>query len=135
MTYATQSDLVSRFGERELIEQTDRTTGTNVDAAVVDRELAYASATIDGYLASRYVLPLPEPLPDLLTGVCCDLARYALYTDAAPDIVRDRYRDALALLRDIATGALKLDAATPTAASSGEATVVSYEKLFSRGAR
>ena len=135
MPYAILADLVGRFGEGELIEQTDRTTGTNVDAAVGGRELAYASATIDGYLASRYVLPLPEPLPDLLTGVCCDLARYALTTDAAPGIVRDPYRDALARLRDIATGALKLDAATPTAASSGEATVVSYEKLFSRGAR
>lgn len=135
MTYATQADLITRFGSQELIEQTDRVNGAVVDAAVVDRELLYASATIDGYLASRYVLPLPLPVPDLLVGLCCDLARYALYTDAAPDMVRDRYKDAMARLRDISTGALKLDAATPSAAASGEATVVSYERLFARGAR
>ncbi|MBO3704268.1 MAG: DUF1320 domain-containing protein, partial [Candidatus Accumulibacter sp.] len=86
MSYATQPDLVARFGLQELIEQTDRVNAAVIDAAVVDRELAYASAVIDGYLAARYVLPLPT-VPDLLVGLCCDLVRYALYTDAAPDIV------------------------------------------------
>ena len=41
MPYATQADLVSRFGERELIEQTDRINGAVVDATVVARELDY----------------------------------------------------------------------------------------------
>jgi len=135
VTYATQSDLIARFSEQELAEQTDRVNGAVVDAAVVDRELLYASAAIDGYLAARYVLPLPSPVPDLLIGLCCDLARYALYTDAAPEQVRDRYKDALSRLRDIAAGALGLDAATRSAGSSGLVEVVSSERLFSRGAR
>ena len=134
MPYATLADLISRFGEQELIEQTDRVSGVNVDVAIVARELDYASAVIDGYLAARYALPLPA-VPDLLVGLCCDLVRYALYTDAAPDIVRDRYRDAAARLRDISTGAIKLDAATPSVASSGEVEMLSIPRLFSREAR
>lgn len=134
MPYATLADLISRFGEQELIDQTDRTTGANVDVSVVARELAYASAVIDGYLAARYVLPLPT-VPDLLVGLCCDLVRYALYTDAAPDIVRDRYKAAVASLRDISNGAIKLDAATPSAASSGLVEMVGSERLFSRAVR
>ncbi len=109
-------------------------SGVNVDVAIVARELDYASAVIDGYLAARYALPLPA-VPDLLVGLCCDLVRYALYTDAAPDIVRDRYRDAAARLRDISTGAIKLDAATPSVASSGEVEMLSSPRLFSREAR
>lgn len=135
MPYASQADLVSRFGEQELIEQTDRANAAVIDAAVLERELAYASATIDGYLAARYVLPLADPPPDLLVGLCCDLVRYALYTDAAPDIVRDRYKDAVARLRDIGSGLIKLDLATPAVASSGLVDVVTSERLFSREAR
>jgi len=132
MPYATQADLVSRFGEQELIDQTDRINGAVVDAAVVAREIAYASAVIDAYLASRYALPLPDPVPDLLVGLCCDLARYALYTDAAPETVRDRYKDAVARLRDIAAGAIKLDLATPSVASSGLVQIDTGARLFSR---
>lgn len=134
MSYATQPDLVARFGLQELIEQTDRVNAAVIDSAVVARELAYASAVIDGYLAARYVLPLPT-VPDLLVGLCCDLVRYALYTDAAPDIVRDRYKAAVASLRDISNGAIKLDAATPSAASSGLVEMVGSERLFSREVR
>jgi phage gp36-like protein len=134
MTYATQSDLVTRFGEQELIEQTDRLTGTNVDAAVVTQVLEDASSTIDGYLAGRYVLPLAS-VPPLLVGLCCDLARYALYTDAAPDIVRDRQKDAVSRLKDIAAGTVKLDLATAAVAHSGTVEMVTSERVFSRAAR
>ena len=106
MAYATLDDLVARFGEQELIDQTDRVSGTNVDAELVARVLDYASATIDPYLAGRYDLPLPS-VPALLVGLCCDMARYALYPDAAPEMVKDRYNNALRLLREIAAGTLQ----------------------------
>jgi len=80
------------------------------------------------------VLPLPT-VPDLLVGLCCDLVRYALYTDAAPEIVSKRQEAAIARLRDISTGKIKLDAATPSAASSGLVDLVVNPRLFSREAR
>lgn len=131
MPYATLDDLVTRFGEQELIDQTDRASGTNVDEVLVARVLDDAAATIDGYLAARHALPLPS-VPPLLVGLCCDLARYALYPDAAPAMVRDRYQNAQRVLREIANGTLQLGLATP--ASSGLAQVVSNPRLFARGA-
>ena len=133
MPYATLADLVARFGEQELIDQTDRLSGTNVDAAVVARVLDDASAIMSSYLAGRYALPMAT-VPALLVGLCCDLARYALYPDAAPDLVKERYQNALKLLARIADGTLKLGLSGPPA-QAGLSQVVSSSRLFSRDVR
>jgi len=109
MAYAVQADLEQRFGEAELVRLTDRAappTG-QVDAAVVTRAIADAEAEINGYLASRYTLPLGST-PEILKRLTCDLARYLLYDDVAPDQIRDRYKDAVALLKGIAEGKVSL---------------------------
>ncbi|HMW55132.1 DUF1320 domain-containing protein [Accumulibacter sp.] len=131
MAYAQLADLVTRFGEAELMAQTDRYSASQVDAAMVGRLLGDASAIIDGYLVARYALPM-VPVPDLLVGICCDLARYALYPDAAPDMVRERYQNAQRLLREIGSGALQLGVATPVA---GGVHAVGSPRLFGRGNR
>ncbi|KAK0349325.1 hypothetical protein LTR94_033593, partial [Friedmanniomyces endolithicus] len=66
MTYATQAMLVKRFGERQLVQLTDRgevPTG-QIDADLVAQELANTDAVINGYVGNRYRLPL-DPTPDL----------------------------------------------------------------------
>ena len=62
MSYAAQSNLIERFGEAMLVALTDRAavaTGA-VDAAVIARALIDTDAIIDGYLATRYLLPLSD---------------------------------------------------------------------------
>ncbi|MBV5296294.1 MAG: DUF1320 domain-containing protein [Curvibacter lanceolatus] len=107
MTYATQSDLVDRFGDTELIQRTNRTGGNTIDAVVLGRALADADAEIDGYLAARYQLPIATP-PALLVRLAADIARYHLYDDGLPDTVSKRYTDAVALLKRLATGEVQL---------------------------
>ena len=131
MAYAQLSDLVTRFGEAELIEQTDRYSACAVDVAVVERLLADASAMIDGYLIGRYSLPLAV-VPPLLVGLCCDLARYALYPDAVPDMVRERYQNAARLLRELGSGVLQLGVAAPVV---GGVQAVGTPRLFGRDNR
>ena len=72
MAYATLQDLISAFGERKLVQLTDRAEppADLVDAQVAAEALGYADNLIDGYLAARYVLrlveaqqPTPEPEP------------------------------------------------------------------------
>lgn len=132
--YAKASDLIARYGEDELVQLTDRDGSGGYDPATVGRALSDASALIDGYVAARYTLPLAET-PALLIGLCCDLARHALHADAAPEVVTDRRDQALARLRDISAGRLRLDATVPAAAPSGTVQMTSSERLFSRAAR
>ncbi|MDD2991117.1 MAG: DUF1320 domain-containing protein [Zoogloea sp.] len=138
MPYATLSEMTSRYGDAELVEQTDLTGSGVVNPVTVDRVLADASALIDGYLASRYSLPLVVT-PDLLVSLCCDLARCALYVDAAPDVVKARRDQAMTALRDIAAGRLRLNVgagADSMPAPSGLAVVVqSGRKVFGGGLR
>ena len=109
MTYATQQDMNDRFGAVELAQLTDRTNGTTVDAAVLARALADADAEIDAYLGTRYALPLTSQ-PPVLARLAADIARYRLFDDRTTEAVRQRYADAVKLLRDMSTGAVRLDA-------------------------
>jgi len=134
MVYATPDDLVARFGAAELLERTDLHGTGEFDAVTVGRALDDSAALIDGYLASRYPLPLAQ-VPALLVALCCDLARYALCADAAPDLVKDRRNDAIGQLRDIAAGRVRLAVGQPEAAApAGLAAVVRPgRKVFGGG--
>ena len=131
MTYATQADLETRFGTEELAQRTDRINGSVIDASVISRALADAEAEIDGYLAKRYQLPLPT-VPAVLGRIACDLARYYLYDDRVIEVVRKRYEDAVRLLKAMASGEVKLDAAEALepAVSGIAVTSRSPERIF-----
>ncbi len=107
MTYATLETMVERFGSDELTQRTDRAGTGEMDAQVMDRALADADAEVNGYLAVRYALPLVG-VPTALARVAADIARYRLYDDGVPETVRKRYEDAVALLKRIANGDVKL---------------------------
>lgn len=123
MPYTSRALLEDRFGLDELIQRTDKVapyTGSVVDC-VLDRAIADANAEIDGYVGARYALPLPDPVPPVLVPIACDIARYRLFDDSVPEIVRQRYEDAIARLKDIAAGRLSLgiDPAQAAAAQVG----------------
>ncbi|NVM78901.1 phage gp36-like protein [Duganella sp. SG902] len=107
--FATQDDMVRRFGMREVIQITDREMTGAIDPQVLQGGLADADAEISGYLASRYTLPLAAT-PLLLVGYACDIARYRLTgTDAVctPDI-ESRYNQAIKYLGQVASGSISL---------------------------
>jgi len=113
MPYATLSDLNARFGEQEITQVSDRTGEGMADAKVIETAILDASVEMDAYLGNCAVLPLATPYPALLVRLCCDLARYFLYKDKAPEAVRLAREDAISLLRRIASG----EAAFPGAAA------------------
>ena len=103
MAYATRQTLEDAFGALEIVQIADRDGDGEPDAEFVLSALARTDGLIDGYLAGRYVLPLAT-VPKVLNTVACDIARYFLYEDAAPERVRQAYDDALRWLRDVAAG-------------------------------
>ena len=123
--YATLTDLVDRFGARELTQLTVRTDpeATEPDEPTANKALDDATAEMDVYIGTQYALPLPS-VPTVLKGVCCDVARYRLYGDQASDEVRRRFEDAVSLLNKIAKGTVSLGfTATPEPAAAGVAFV------------
>ncbi len=139
MSYAVKADMVSRFGEGEVIALTDRVNLGVIDDVVLADALAEAAAEIDPYLAPRHKLPLAS-VPKIVTGFACDIARYRLCGSGVTltDDIRDRYKDAVRFFEKVAEGKrpLGLDAANAPAAPAN--TVQFAEQtghVFGRGDR
>lgn len=135
MTYATQQDLVDRFGSPELVELTNRgevATG-EIDATMVTAALVEADAEINSYLRKQVTTPL-DPVPDQVKRIGVDIARYRLYRDNAPDYVVRGYTDAIKWLARAAAGDVSLgDAAGPTEpATAGEVQFDAPCRTFTR---
>lgn len=112
MSYASQTDLVQRFTERELVQLTDRAdepTGA-IDATRIARALGEADNLINSHIGARYDLPLAST-PALLLDLACDIARFKLYDSGATEEVRSRYEDAIARLKSLSKGEAVLDVA------------------------
>ncbi len=133
MAYASLADLQSRFSESELIDLSDREQTGAINLDVIDQALADASAEIDGYLGGRYSLPLPS-VPDVLTRLCCDIARYLLYSERAPEQLQKRYDNAVGFLKALSKGDISLglpDSQQPDP-SANTAQITSAGTMFNR---
>lgn len=134
MIYAKASDMVDRFGERELTQLSDRDDTGEINTQVLTRAINDATAFVDGYLGRVYQLPLrgcAKPLtvpggvveyvvPPVLTRMVCDLARYYLFTDVLDEkheAVR-RQQSAVRDLKALAEGSTQLSC--PWGGTAGE---------------
>ena len=133
MPYATQQDIIDRYGDDALIVASDRDGDGLVDVDTVSKALADATADIDSYVARKYALPLPT-VPDVLVRICVDIAMYRLSPEpgVGTEDRRTRYDDAIAFLKDVAKGVagLGLEESPPT--SVGAVTVAGPSRVFSR---
>lgn len=132
MPYTTRQDLERRFGVSEITQLVDAEPDGSPPATL--RAIAEdVDAIVNGYLSGVYALPLCAPVPPLVLGIAADICRYRLWDDRAPKEVRQRYEDAMAMLKDIAKGAIKLPAApnvVPAAEYGGIIATTTRERTF-----
>ncbi|ALD03206.1 hypothetical protein AMQ28_13180 [Acinetobacter sp. TTH0-4] len=105
--YATEADLVARFGEEIGGLKVMVSNPTFVEDAIQD-----ATEEINGHIGDRYSLPLPN-VPSNLKRMACDIARYRLYFQQPTDEVRKRYEDAVAFLKRVADNKAHLQIQLP----------------------
>lgn len=131
--YCTQADIVARFGEAELKQLTDRTGTNTIDSTAVEAAIADAAAEIDGYIATRYTLPLIV-VPAIIKRIAVDVALYQLFMArrmGATEEVRYRYTDARKLLENIAAGKVSLGVPSPLQ-SENDIVMTSAPSVWSR---
>lgn len=105
--YATEPDLVARFGEEISGLKLMVSNPTFVDDAIQD-----ATEEINGHIGGRYPLPLLN-VPSNLKRMACDIARYRLYFQQPTEEVRHRYEDAIAFLKRVADNKAHLQIQLP----------------------
>lgn len=111
--YATVEQLIARFEAADDPELSQLTGGGSglLDEARLATALEEASGQMDLYIGTRNALPLGAVAAahaQELARICCDIARYRLWSDAASEEVRRRYEDAVRILEQIAKGTLVL---------------------------
>lgn len=132
--YAALSDLLERFEQRELVQITDDAGTGAVDQVRIDRALTAATATIDGYLAAKYQLPLAR-VPDNIIDLCCDIARFKLWRQTPPENVEKAHSTALKMLEQISKGVIKIDAGEREQPAREGAIATTLEDLSGDSAR
>jgi len=115
MPYATLADLEGLYTPDLLMTVADNDGDNQPDTPVVTRGLSDADGIINSYLSVRYPIPLAVT-PSFLVAMACDIAIYrmAMTADRLTDEMRRRYEDAIAHLKDLATGKAGLGVPDPT---------------------
>ena len=130
--YASLAAMIARFGEPELVQLTDDAGTGAADPTKIDRAIGAADSMVDGYLASRHQLPL-STVPMFLEDVGCDIARFKLWRSTPPELVQKNYDVAIATLKAIADGRVRLDQGVETeAARPGAILSGGTDRIFGR---
>lgn len=107
LLYATLDDFKDACSASELAQLTDDDPQGGepvMDEARVKRVLAGAEARVNGYIGTRYSLPLTEvEVTDDLTHAVCIIAKYRLMRrrGISDEDLRLEYRDVIAWLQDV----------------------------------
>ncbi|EDL3540848.1 DUF1320 family protein [Salmonella enterica] len=105
MMYASAQDMRDRY---ENIDDLLGLPGTDdLNEKKLTQALNDAGALADSYLSAKYTLPLAV-VPQVLVQHCCAIAFYYLCDQQATDQARDRYREALAWLREVKNGSISI---------------------------
>ena len=144
MAYITNTDIEKRLGTATYVQLADDNGDGAADAPVVDEARLGAEGEVNGYLASRFQVPIDTTLhPELLgtlASMALDIAEYRLRCrrPPVPSDVIDKRDAAVAWLRGVAEGRIELPSATELAsntaqgilaAKKGEARVLSHQEL------
>ena len=112
--YCAKADILDLLEEQLLIQLTDDEGTGLVNDARVAKAIEDACGEVDGYLGSRYPLPLVT-VPAIVRKCAVDIAIYNLFsrTVGAPEERRDRFKDSVAFLSKVGSGTLGLGAGDP----------------------
>lgn len=110
MPYATVADMIAAFSQEEVLQLSniDYPEATTINEDVVNRAISDAAAQIDGYLATRYAVPLADPVPAIIRNHTCDVARWLLDKDRPRDEVTRRRDLVFYYLKDLSNGKANL---------------------------
>lgn len=137
MPYIVQADLIEQLSVSKLIQLTDDEKLGVVNTDRVNRAIAKAQGVVDGYLQSRYTVPLAAP-SELVKGWMIVLVKYELYQrrDQISESLEAAYKAAMGQLRDVQSGKLLLGVEPLPSASSQASSGAVYgpARIFTRDA-
>lgn len=121
MSYATLTDVTARYRPITTMIGSGSYDVSSVEVASIF--IADAESYVDGWLASKYNVPLASPAPPLITQVTADLAISNMLSEKLPQIPEfiDKRRDrAIKTLQSLAAGSMSLGNSWSVVGSVGD---------------
>ncbi len=108
--YLSSTELLQLFGEDEVFAAFAVSNKSELDASALAALIENASALIDAHIATRYSVPLQQPVPALVQRIAAAVVRYDYHAADTRERVEGAYREALRFLRDLRDGKIVLAA-------------------------
>lgn len=99
--------LEARFGQTEIQGVAARDAEAD-PAEVIQESIDDAVAEAAAFLSVRYTISEALAAPQNVAAMICDIARFRLYDEAPPDVVKEAYERARTDLKAIAAGTLNV---------------------------
>lgn len=111
--YCSVQDIIEDLTENVVAQLSNDDDPSMVNHNIVNKYISEASQIIDGFLRSRYELPLHNEHA-ILKKVCIDLVKYELYKRRGKvyEDVLNLYKDGISVLEKIQKGMITLDEGT-----------------------
>lgn len=134
MPYSTDTDLYDRIDPALVIQLTDDTGTGEVNQTKLDALRADCHELINTYLRGKYTVPL-DPTPEILTIIEADLLVYKVYSRRGdyeiPESVKQADQKAMAMLKEINRGSIKLEDQPDIAAGAIKTNKTASDRRFS----
>jgi phage gp36-like protein len=112
MAYCATADLIAAISHDKVVAYSDDGSTGAINVANVARAISDADAIIDGYLRTRYTVPLEATVPAIIASISVDLAVFSLwqrrYPDKLSETMKERRANAVRILERIASGTITL---------------------------
>lgn len=137
MPYSTVIDISNAITESSVLQLTDDEGIAAINESRVNAAISFADELINGYLRSRYVLPLPST-PPMVRDLSVSISVYKLYdrrfAENMPESIQKKYDGAVKLLESIQKGIISLGVEQTSEPSEGgfKTNKGSTDRIFSK---
>ncbi|WP_113673490.1 gp436 family protein [Vallitalea guaymasensis] len=117
------------------LEESQRETKIN---DIINTAIQDADGTINGYLGTRYPVPLPLPPDKLINNLSKDIAVYNIFSrigideDSRENTIITRYKNAVKFLEKVAEGKINLPIGREKRKPVDKLRIHSSRRIFSR---
>ena len=112
--YCNVQDIKDDLTEKVVAQLSNDENPNEVNEEIVIKYISESTQIIDGFLRSRYGLPL-EKEHSIIKKLCIDIVKYELYKRRGKvfDNIQNLYKDGISTLEKIQKGMIILDEGSP----------------------
>lgn len=112
--YCNVQDIKDDLTEKVVAQLSNDENPNEVNEEIVSKYISESTQLIDGFLRSRYGLPL-EKEHSIIKKLCIDIVKYELYKRRGKvfDNIQNLYKDGISTLEKIQKGIIILDEGSP----------------------